>query len=55
MFNRAITIFLGKDNCNYTTKEKQTGTATLDDKSQVQFLSKRTPKCRFSIVGGIST
>ena len=51
MFNRAITIFLGKDNCHYTTKEKQTGTATLDDKSQVQ----RTPKCRFSIVGGIST
>ena len=34
MFNRAITIFLGKDNCHYTTKEKQTGTATLDDKSQ---------------------
>lgn len=55
MFNRAITIFLGKDNCHYTTKEKQTGTATLDDKSQVQFLSKRTPKCRFSIAGGIST
>lgn len=27
MFNRAITIFLGKDNCHYTTKEKQTGTA----------------------------
>ena len=24
MFNRAITIFLGKDNCHYTTKEKQT-------------------------------
>ena len=55
MFNRAITIFLGKDNCHYTTKEKQTGTATLDDKSQEQFLVKRTPKCRFSKVGGIST
>lgn len=44
MFNRAITIFLGKDNCHYTTKEKQTGTATLDDKSQVQFLSKKEPQ-----------
>ena len=47
MFNRAITIFLGKDNCHYTTKEKQTGTATLDDKSQVQFLSKKNPKMPF--------
>lgn len=47
MFNRAITIFLGKDNCHYTTKEKQTGTATLDDKSQVQFLSKKNPKIPF--------
>lgn len=55
MFNRAITIFLGKDNCHYTTKEKQTGTATLDDKSQVQFLSKKNPKIPFSIAGGIST
>lgn len=55
MFNRAITIFLGKDNCHYTTKEKQTGTATLDDKAKYSSLVKRTPKCRFSIAGGIST
>lgn len=54
MFNRFTTIFLGKDNCHYTTKEKQTGSATLDGKSQVQYFSKTPPKCRFSIIGGIS-
>ena len=47
MFNRFTTIFLGKDNCHYTTKEKQTGSATLDDKSQVQYLSKTPPKMPF--------
>lgn len=44
MFNRAITIFLGKVIVITQQKEKQTGTATLDDKSQVQFLSKKNPK-----------
>ena len=47
MFNRFTTIFLGKDNCHYTTKEKQTGSATLDGKSQVQYFSKTPPKMPF--------
>ena len=47
MFNRFTTIFLGKDNCHYTTKEKQTGSATLDGKSQVQYFSKTPQKMPF--------
>ena len=47
MFNRFTTIFLGKDNSHYTTKEKQTGSATLDGKSQVQYFSKTPPKMPF--------
>ena len=47
MFNRFTTIFLGKDICHYTTKEKQTGSATLDGKSQVQYFSKTPPKMPF--------
>ena len=54
MFNRFTTIFLGKDNCHYTTKEKQTGSATLDAKAKFSTLVKHPQKCRFSIIGGIS-